>query len=120
MNREETQGMAFQLIGYAGDAFSHFFQAVSEAKAGNYEKAQQCIAEGRKSMVEAHNTQNDLLAGEAPVAVGGDGKLPVWDGGPQGQAAVLDGLGHVRQRLAQEFVDVYRELNELKRGCKGG
>ena len=24
------------------------------------------------------------------------------------------------ERLAQEFVDVYRELNELKRGCKGG
>ena len=113
MNREQTQGMAFQLIGYAGDAFSHFFQAVSEAKAGNYEKAQQCIAEGRKSMVEAHNAQNDLLAGEA----GGEDMVY--------SIVMVHAQDHLTmallyERLAQEFVDVYRELNELKRGCKGG
>ena len=32
MNKEETQMMAFQLIGFAGDAFSHFFQAIDAAK----------------------------------------------------------------------------------------
>lgn len=113
MNREETQGMAFQLIGYAGDAFSYFFQAVSEAKAGNYEEAETCIAQGRKSMVEAHNAQNDLLAGEA------DGEDMVYS------IVMVHAQDHLTmalmyERLAQEFVSVYRELNELKSERKGG
>ena len=39
MNKEETQMMAFQLIGFAGDAFSHFFQAIDAAKKADYEEA---------------------------------------------------------------------------------
>lgn len=113
MNKEETQCMAFQLIGFAGDAFSHFFQAISEAKAGNYEKAERCITEGRKSMVEAHNAQNDLLAGEA------NGDDMVYS------IVMVHAQDHLTmalmyERLAQEFIDVYRELNELKDDRKGG
>ena len=46
MNKEETQMMAFQLIGFAGDAFSHFFQAIDAAKKADYEEAERLIQEG--------------------------------------------------------------------------
>ena len=52
MNKEETQMMAFQLIGFAGDAFSHFFQAIDAAKKADYEEAERLIQEGKKSMKE--------------------------------------------------------------------
>ena len=55
MNKEETQMMAFQLIGFAGDAFSHFFQAIDAAKKADYEEAERLIQEGKKSMKEAHD-----------------------------------------------------------------
>ena len=45
MNKEETQMMAFQLIGFAGDAFSHFFQAIDAAKKADYEEAERLIQE---------------------------------------------------------------------------
>ena len=51
MNKEETQMMAFQLIGFAGDAFSHFFQAIDAAKKADYEEAERLIQEGKKSMM---------------------------------------------------------------------
>lgn len=112
MNREETLGVAFQLIGHAGDAFSHFFQAISEAKAGNYDEAERCITEGRKSMVEAHNTQNDLLAGEAN---GEDMAYSIVMVHAQDHLT----MALMYERLALEFVDVYRELNALKSQKKG-
>lgn len=65
MNKEETQMMAFQLIGFAGDAFSHFFQAIDAAKKADYEEAERLIQEGKKSMKEAHDAQTDLLSAEA-------------------------------------------------------
>lgn len=65
MNKEETQMMAFQLIGFAGDAFSHFFQAIDAAKKADYEEAERLIQEGKKSMKEAHDAQTDLLSGRS-------------------------------------------------------
>ena len=61
MNKEETQMMAFQLIGFAGDAFSHFFQAINAAKKADYEEAERLIQEGKKSMKEAHDAQTERI-----------------------------------------------------------
>ena len=46
MNKEETQMMAFQLIGFAGDAFSHFSRRLTQQKA-DYEEAERLIQEGK-------------------------------------------------------------------------
>ena len=92
MNKEETQMMAFQLIGFAGDAFSHFFQAINAAK---------------KSMKEAHDAQTDLLSAEA------DGKDLAYS------ILMVHAQDHLTmalmyERLASEFISVYKEMNELK------
>lgn len=107
MNKEETQMMAFQLIGFAGDAFSHFFQAITDAKNGNYENAEKHIEEGKKSMVSAHDAQTDLLAAEA------DGKDLAYS------ILMVHAQDHLTmalmyERLAKEFISVYKDLNELK------
>ena len=93
MNKEETQMMAFQLIGFAGDAFSHFFQAINAAKKADYE--------------EAHDAQTDLLSAEA------DGKDLAYS------ILMVHAQDHLTmalmyERLASEFISVYKEMNELK------
>jgi len=64
MDKEQVQGLSFQLIGFAGDAFSCFKQAVSEARQGSFEEADRLMKQGRESLVEAHHTQTDLLSAE--------------------------------------------------------
>ena len=46
MNREEAQMVAFQLISYAGDAFSSFFKAVEKARNGEFDEADELIKKG--------------------------------------------------------------------------
>ena len=104
---EETQMMAFQLIGFAGDAFSHFFQAIDAAKKADYEEAERLIQEGKKSMKEAHDAQTDLLSAEA------DGKDLAYS------ILMVHAQDHLTmalmyERLASEFISVYKEMNELK------
>lgn len=107
MKKEEVQMMAFQLIGFAGDAFSCFYGAVTSARAGDTEKAEKLLEEGRKAMVDAHNAQNDLLAAEA------DGKDMEYS------ILMVHAQDHLTmalmyERLAQEFIYMYGELRELK------
>ena len=35
MNEERVQAISFEIIGYAGNAFSYFYEAVDEMLAGN-------------------------------------------------------------------------------------
>ena len=99
MNKEETQMMAFQLIGFAGDAFSHFFQAIDAAKKADYEEAER--------LIQAHDAQTDLLSAEA------DGKDLAYS------ILMVHAQDHLTmalmyERLASEFISVYKEMNELK------
>ena len=81
MNKEETQMMAFQLIGFAGDAFSHFFQAIDAAKKADYEEADGKDLAYSILMVHAQDHLTMAL---------------------------------MYERLASEFISVYKEMNELK------
>ena len=65
MNREEAQMVAFQLISYAGDAFSSFFKAVEKARNGEFDEADELIKKGESELTKAHNAQTELLAKEA-------------------------------------------------------
>ena len=65
MNREEAQMVAFQLISYAGDAFSSFFKAVEKARNGEFDEADELIKKGESELTNAHNAQTELLAKEA-------------------------------------------------------
>lgn len=65
MDKTELQNISFQIISYAGNAFSNFYQAVEEARFGNIEKAEQLMKQGDMDMHMAHKAQTDLLNCEA-------------------------------------------------------
>lgn len=102
MKKEDVQSISFQLISYAGDAFSYFFQAVSKAREGDFEEADKLLAEGDKQMVQAHHAQTDLLTAEAS--------------GENVEFSVI--LVHAQdhltttmmyERVAKEFIALYKE-----------
>jgi len=106
MDKETLQGISFQLIGYAGDAFSYFFQAVEKAREGKFEEADQMIAEGDKQMIEAHRAQTDLLTAEAS---GKDMEFSV---------ILVHAQDHLMttmmyERVAKEFINLYKERSRL-------
>lgn len=107
MNKEDVQVMAFQLIGFAGDAYSYFFQAIAKAKEGKFEEAKLKVQDGKKALVNAHNTQTELLAAEA------DGKEMEYS------IIMVHAQDHLNsavmyERLCVEFLDLYREIYRLK------
>ncbi len=64
MDKEKIQEVAFRLIAYAGDAYSSFQNAVKKAREGEFDQAECKMEEGRKQLVNAHNTQTELLTAE--------------------------------------------------------
>lgn len=65
MTREKMQMTAFEIISYAGDAFASFYEAVEEARKGNFERASALLKEGEDRINQAHNAQTELLSAEA-------------------------------------------------------
>ena len=65
MNREEVTLLGFEIVAYSGDARSKFLEALKAAQNGQYERAEELIAEGGKCLNDAHNAQTSLLQKEA-------------------------------------------------------
>ena len=65
MNEERVQAISFEIIGYAGNAFSYFYEAVEEMLAGYKEKAMELYELGDQEMTKAHKEQTELLVSEA-------------------------------------------------------
>ena len=102
MNREEAQMVAFQLISYAGDAFSYFFKAVEKARNGEFDEADELIKKGESELTNAHNAQTELLAKEAQ---GKDIEYSIM---------LVHAQDHLMttimyERVAKEFITLYRE-----------
>lgn len=57
--------IAFGLIAQAGTARSKAYEALAVAKQGDFEQANELIAQAETSVLEAHNIQTSLLAKEA-------------------------------------------------------
>ncbi len=102
MNKEEAQMIAFQLIGFAGDAFSFFYKAVEVAREGKIEEAEGLLAEGEKQLTKAHNAQTELLTAEAQ---GKDVAFSIM---------LVHAQDHLMttimyERVAKEFILLYKE-----------
>ena len=61
----DMEEVAMSLIVRSGDGRSSAFQALAEAKKGNFEKADELMEQSRKQFTEAHHAQTDLLSAEA-------------------------------------------------------
>ncbi|MDO4664289.1 MAG: PTS lactose/cellobiose transporter subunit IIA [Erysipelotrichaceae bacterium] len=65
-NKEErpTEMVSFEIIANAGDARSYAFQALYEAKQGNFDAADELMKKSDASATLAHKAQTDLLFAE--------------------------------------------------------
>ena len=101
---EGLELIAFEIISSVGTARSCYIEAINEAKKGNYEKAEELIAEGEKVFIEGHDKHNELLqkeeSGEGNVV-----NLLILHAEDQLMSA--EGF----KIIAQEFIDVYRRIN---------
>ena len=64
----DTEKISFHIISYAGDSFSKMREALSEAKLGNFQKADELMSSAKKTLTEAHNVHTEVITLEAQVA----------------------------------------------------
>lgn len=57
--------IAMELVGNAGEARSLAFEALAEAKKGNFEKAEELLELSKEASVKAHHIQTELIYNEA-------------------------------------------------------
>lgn len=62
---EGLELICFQIIAGVGAAKSNFIEAMSAARKGEYEKAEQLIADGEKEFIPAHQAHGELIMKEA-------------------------------------------------------
>ena len=95
----------FQIISSVGMARSLFIEAIQEAKAGNFEAAEQKINEGNENFTTGHHAHAQLIQQEAS--------------GEVTQMTLL--LTHAEDQLmsaeafkflAQEFIVLYKEIKK--------
>ncbi len=65
MTEERIQEISFEIISYAGNAFSYFYEAVEEMNKNNKEHAEELMNLGDVELNKAHKSQTDLLVAEA-------------------------------------------------------
>ncbi len=65
MVKEELQQLSFSIILHAGNARSLSMEAISKAKAYQFEQAGTMIEEAEEAFTEAHHIQTKLLQQEA-------------------------------------------------------
>ncbi len=89
------------LIVNGGNARSLAMQAIQEAKKGNFDQANQKLAECKESLLEAHHSQTELLSKEAA----GD-KTEVSLLMVHAQDHLMNAI--TVKDLASEIIDLYR------------
>lgn len=57
--------IAMTIVGNAGEARSLAFEALKEAKEGNYEKAKKYLEQSKERSLAAHEIQTELICNEA-------------------------------------------------------
>ncbi|HIZ45934.1 MAG TPA: PTS lactose/cellobiose transporter subunit IIA [Candidatus Olsenella pullistercoris] len=62
---EENEEISFQIIAAAGQARSLAYEALNRAKEGDFDAADDLMAQSRAAALEAHHVQTDLLTKEA-------------------------------------------------------
>ncbi|MHC1684256.1 MAG: PTS lactose/cellobiose transporter subunit IIA [Clostridiaceae bacterium] len=97
----DMEGIVFEIISCAGAAKSFVFEALSEAREGNFDEADNLIGSAKKELLKAHDIQNQLIfqessGNEIPI------KLIVVHAEDHLMAAIL------AKDLAEEMVNLYK------------
>lgn len=107
MDKEAVQMMSFQLVAHVGEATAHFTEAIKFAREGDFEAVDREIRAGDAEIIEAHNSQTDLLRCEVTGEEIEFSLLLV-----HAQDHLMTTI--VFERVAKELIEVYRELREVR------
>ena len=99
----DVEMIAMTLIGYAGETKSLAYQAMSVAKEGKFDEAEELMRQATEEMLKAHELQTDLIVREA----GGE-KLDVGLIMVHSQDHLMTAI--LFKELAKEFIDIYKRL----------
>lgn len=61
----DIETIAMTLVGNAGEARSLAYEALNEAKNGDFQKAEELLKESKERILKAHEIQTDLIIKEA-------------------------------------------------------
>lgn len=93
--------VSFEIIAHAGDSRSFAFQALAEAKKGNFKVADELMKKSEESENQAHHAQTELLVNEMNGNHTDVDVLLVHS-----QDHLMTSM--LARELIQELIDVYR------------
>ncbi|SJZ52891.1 PTS system, cellobiose-specific IIA component [Cetobacterium ceti] len=103
----DIEEIAMGIVGNAGESRGLSYEALKEAKKGNFEKAEEILEEAKKKMYEAHKIQTELICDEA------DGKpMKINLLMIHAQDHLMNSI--LARELVEELIDLHREVKELK------
>ncbi|MDO5407612.1 MAG: PTS lactose/cellobiose transporter subunit IIA [Eubacteriales bacterium] len=108
---EGLEMICFQIISSVGTARSSYIEAIQKAKAGDFEGAEACIAEGQEQFLKGHEAHFELLTKEAQgIPVGGSLILVH----AEDQLMSAEGF----KIIAEEMIASYKRITELENKLK--
>lgn len=63
--KQEISMIGFEIVAYAGDAQTDLIAALDAAREGDFERAEALHKQANDALIDAHNTQTQLLSQEA-------------------------------------------------------
>ena len=102
--QETITEIAFEIIANVGAARGMYIEAIQEAKAGNFDRAKELMAQGKETFVLGHA---DLLEWQGQ---GLTWKTNIFLMHAEDQLMAADAF----ETIASEFIEVHQELQELK------
>lgn len=105
--QETITEIAFEIIANVGAARGMYIEAVQEARAGHFDQAEQLLKEGREAFVQGHHGHADLLEWQGQ---GLTWKTNIYLMHAEDQLMAADAF----ETIAAEFIEVHRELHQLK------
>lgn len=107
MNDEQLQ-VVMGLIMNAGNAKGEAVAALAAAKKKNFTEAEERMKAANEALVEAHNTQTDLLTAEAS---GNNSEVTLLM--VHSQDHLMNAISYIG--LTQELIDVYKRMMVLEK-----
>ena len=105
--QETITEIAFEIIANVGAARGMYIEAIQEAKAGNFDRAKELMAQGKETFVLGHHGHADLLEWQGQGLTRQTNLFLML---AEDQLMAADAF----ETIASEFIEVHQELQELK------
>lgn len=107
--QETITEAAFEIIANVGTARGLYIEAIQEAKAGQFDRAQELMAQGKEIFTQGHHGHADLLEWQGQ---GLTWKSNIFLLHAEDQLMAADAF----ETIASEFIQVHQELQKIKAG----